>query len=108
MAVEDYRGFRSPEGGRDISGYLCRKHTTATLSELSQRFGLGDPDSSSDMVERARKFVTANADAYQKSEANRRPTWTQTRKPNLPSLEALPFKRKILIHEKTGIEPFER
>ncbi|MGB7328963.1 MAG: transposase [Rubripirellula sp.] len=61
VSVDEYRGFRSPAGGRDIAAYLCRKYTTATLSELSEQFGLGHPDSSSDMVKRARKLVSANA-----------------------------------------------
>ncbi len=34
-----YRGFRSRAGGRDMAAMLCRRWTTATLRELSARFG---------------------------------------------------------------------
>ncbi|TWU48929.1 chromosomal replication initiation protein [Rubripirellula tenax] len=61
VSVNDYRGFRSHAGGRDIAAYLCRKYTTATLSELSTQFGLGHPDSSSDMVKRAKKLLINNS-----------------------------------------------
>ncbi len=60
VAVEEYHGFRSRAGGRDLSAYLCRRYTTATLAELSERFGLKHPDSSSDMVKRAKKLVNEN------------------------------------------------
>ncbi len=60
VAVEDYCEFRSGAGGRDLSAYLCRRYTTATLAELSSRFGLNHPDSASDMVKRAKKLVTEN------------------------------------------------
>ena len=60
VPVEDYGVFRSRAGGRDIAAYLCRKYTTATLKDLSERFGLAHPDSSSDMIKRAKKLVAAN------------------------------------------------
>ena len=54
VSVEAYLGFRGGAGGRDLSAYLCRRYTTATLAELSDRFGLSYPDSSTDLVKRAK------------------------------------------------------
>jgi chromosomal replication initiation ATPase DnaA len=58
---EDYCGFRSRAGGRDVAAYLCRRYTTSTLAELSQHFGLGHPDSSSDMIKRAARNQATNS-----------------------------------------------
>jgi len=60
VSADEYHGFRSGAGGRDIAAYLCRRYTTATLAELSARFGLGHPDSSSDMIKRAKKSLETN------------------------------------------------
>lgn len=60
VVVEEYQGFRSGAGGRNLSAYLCRRYSTATLAELSERFGLKHPDSSSDMVKRAKRPVNEN------------------------------------------------
>ena len=60
VSPEDYCGFRSRAGGRDVAAYLCRRYTPATLTELSDRFGLGHPDSSSDLVKRAKKLIDSN------------------------------------------------
>jgi REP element-mobilizing transposase RayT len=60
VSIQEYCGFRSGAGGRDVAAYLCRRYTPATLAELSERFGLGHPDSSSDMVKRARKTIESN------------------------------------------------
>ncbi len=60
VSVSDYHGFRSVAGGRDVAAYLCRRYTSATLAELSKRFGLGHPDSSSDIVKRSKKHIESN------------------------------------------------
>ncbi|WP_461507912.1 hypothetical protein [Rhodopirellula baltica] len=57
VSPEEYCGFRSGTGGRDVAAYLCRRYTSATLAELSIRFGLRHPDSSSDMVKRVKKLI---------------------------------------------------
>ena len=38
--------------GRDVAAMLCRRWTTATLRELSRRFGLSHSDSASDLIKR--------------------------------------------------------
>ena len=60
VSAAAYAGFRSAAGGRDVAAYLCRRYTAATLAELSKRFGLGHPDSSSDMAKRAKKSIESN------------------------------------------------
>ena len=60
VTAEQYCGFRSDAGGRDVAAYLCRRYTAATLAQLSERFGLGHPDSSSDLVKRAKRNVESN------------------------------------------------
>jgi len=62
VSSEAYCGFRSSAGGRDVAAYLCRRYTTATLAELSHRFGLSDPDSSSDLVKRAKRKHETSTD----------------------------------------------
>lgn len=59
---KDYTGFRRPAAGRDVAAYLCRRHTTATLRELSDRFGLSHKDSSGDLVRRAERLRRGNAE----------------------------------------------
>ena len=41
---------------------LCRRWTTATLRELSVRFGLSHPDSASDLIKRGRRIAESNRD----------------------------------------------
>ena len=53
----DYAGFRSRAGDRDVAAYLCRRYTTATLSEY---FGLSHRDSSGDLVRRAKRARRVN------------------------------------------------
>jgi hypothetical protein len=50
--ADAYCGYRSGAGGRDVAAMLCRRWTTATLRELSGRFGLSHPDSASDLIKR--------------------------------------------------------
>jgi REP element-mobilizing transposase RayT len=52
---EEYVGFRSPAAGREMAALLCRRYTNATLAQLSDHFGLGHPDSSANLVRRAKK-----------------------------------------------------
>ena len=52
---EEYVGFRSLAAGREMAALLCRRYTSATLAELSERFGLGHPDSSANLVRRAKR-----------------------------------------------------
>jgi REP element-mobilizing transposase RayT len=63
---ESYRGFRSPAGGRDIAAYLCRQYTCSTLAALSQAFGLGHPDSASDLIKRGRQQLASSAQTKRK------------------------------------------
>jgi putative transposase len=52
---QGYVGFRSTAPGREMAALLCRRLTSATLAQLSDRFGLGHPDSSANLVRRAKK-----------------------------------------------------
>ncbi len=52
---EEYVGFRSLAAGREMAALLCRRYTSATLAQLSERFGLGHPDSSANLVRRAKR-----------------------------------------------------
>jgi putative transposase len=61
VSAEEYDGFRSGAAGRDIAAYLCRRYTTSTLAEISLRFGLSHPDSSSDLIRRGESSLTSNA-----------------------------------------------
>ncbi len=51
---KEYVGFRSGAAGRDVAALLCRRFTGCTLSELSTALGLGHPDSSANLVGRAK------------------------------------------------------
>ena len=66
VSVDSYCGFRCAAGGRDIAAYLCRRYTSATLAELSHRFGLTNPDSSSDLVKRGRAHFEHSSNARAK------------------------------------------
>ncbi len=57
----DYQVFRSRAGGRDVAAYPCRMHPTATLAELSARFGLSHRDRAADLVNRARSLRSKNS-----------------------------------------------
>ncbi len=67
VSPAEYSGFRSGAGGRDVAAYLCRRFTSATLADLSERFGLGHPDSSSDMVKRATKLIESNSEVRKRA-----------------------------------------
>jgi hypothetical protein len=51
----EYVGFRSLAAGREMAALVCRRYTSATLAELSERFGLRHPDSSANLVRRAKQ-----------------------------------------------------
>jgi len=55
VEAEEYFGFRSLAAGREMAALLCRRYTSATLAQLSERFGLRHPDSSANLVRRAKK-----------------------------------------------------
>jgi hypothetical protein len=61
-ATEAYRAYRSAAGGRDVAAMLCRRWTTATLRELSGRFGLSHPDSAADLIKRGKRLADSNRD----------------------------------------------
>ena len=69
VTPDEYVGFRSGAAGRDVAAYLCRRYTSATLRELSERFGLSHPDSASDLIRRGAKRLEQSNDAirHQKS-----------------------------------------
>ena len=46
--------FRSSAAGRETVALLCRRYTGSSLAELSEAFGLGHPDSSANLVRRAK------------------------------------------------------
>jgi REP element-mobilizing transposase RayT len=54
VSPSEYVGFRSGAAGRDIAAFLCRRWTGESLAQLSERFGLSHPDSSSNLVRRAK------------------------------------------------------
>ena len=54
MTATEYVGFRSGAAGRDVAAPVCRRLTGCTLAELSTAFGLGHPDSSANLVRRAK------------------------------------------------------
>ena len=62
-------GFRSGAAGRDMAAYLCRRYTTASLRELSDRFGLSHPDSASDLVRRGAKRIEQSSEAVRQQAA---------------------------------------
>ena len=61
-SADEYCGFRSRAGGRDVAAMLCRRWTTVTLRELSARFGLTHPDSASDLIARGKRSAKSNRD----------------------------------------------
>ena len=55
---ESYQGSRATAPGRELAALLCRELTTKSLAELSRAFGLGHPDSSANLIKRARKLTS--------------------------------------------------
>ncbi|MFO7903808.1 MAG: transposase [Pirellulaceae bacterium] len=66
-----YRGRRSKAAGRDVAAWLARRLTSATLRDLMVHFGLGHPDSVSNLVRRADKAVGTSKSLRQDVEAIR-------------------------------------
>jgi chromosomal replication initiation ATPase DnaA len=56
-----YATRRSTAPGRDLAAYLAHRRTTATLRELAACFGLGPPDSVSNLIRRAEKAISKSA-----------------------------------------------
>ena len=65
-SADRYCGYRSCAGGRDVAAMLCRRSATATLRELSGRFGLSHPDSASDLIKRGKRLAESNRDVARK------------------------------------------
>ena len=63
--ADQYIGFRAAPAGREMAALLCRRWTGELLSRLSARFALAHPESSSNLVRRAKK-------RYKESRADRR------------------------------------
>ena len=61
-SADKHGGFRNRAGGRDVAAMLCRRWTTATLRELSARFGLTHPDSASDLIGCGKRSTESNRD----------------------------------------------
>jgi hypothetical protein len=53
--ASQFVGFRSLAAGREMAALLCRRYTGSTLAELSEAFGLRHPDSSANLVRRAKQ-----------------------------------------------------
>ena len=47
---EEHAGFRTLAAGLETAALLCRRYTSATLAQLSERFGLGHPASSANLM----------------------------------------------------------
>jgi len=63
---QEYIGFRSGAAGREMAAYLCRQWTGVSLAKLSAVFGLEHPDSSSNLVRRAKRRAEESSE-YQKT-----------------------------------------
>ena len=57
VRAESYSARRSQAPGRDLAAYLVHRRTTATLREVAALFGLGHPDSSSNLIRKAEKSL---------------------------------------------------
>jgi chromosomal replication initiation ATPase DnaA len=55
VEASSYIGFRSRSPGRDVAALLCRELTCSTLADLSHEFGLRHPDSSANLIRRAKR-----------------------------------------------------
>lgn len=66
VSAEQYCGYRSGAGGRDVAAMLCRRWTTATLRELSGRFGLSHPDMPADLIKRGVQQAKQNRNTARK------------------------------------------
>ena len=56
------RGQTRDAGLKGAGRLLCRRWTTATVRELSARFGLTHPDSASDLIGRGKRSAKSNRD----------------------------------------------
>jgi hypothetical protein len=60
VPASSYRQRRSTAAGRDLAAYLAHRRTTATLRQLAEPFGLGHPDSVSNLIRRAERQLAAS------------------------------------------------
>lgn len=58
---DNYIGFRSTAPGRELAALLCRELTNVSLADLSHLLGLGHPDSSANLVKKARRLIKEDA-----------------------------------------------
>jgi len=61
LPAEAYRVRRSKAAGRNLAAYLAHRRTTATLRELAELFGLGHPDSTSNLIRRAEQELAQSS-----------------------------------------------
>ncbi len=57
VSANSYAARRSNATGRDLAAYMAHRHTTATLRDLGELFGLSHPDSVSNLTRRAAKAL---------------------------------------------------
>ena len=69
----EYIGFRSSAAGRELAALLCHRWTGESLSSLSKQFGLAHPDSSSNLIGRAKKRCE-ESQGYQRKVTTLEPT----------------------------------
>ena len=69
VSADEYVGFRSGAAVRYMAAYLCRRYSTATLRELSDRFGLRHPNSVSDLIRRGAKRIEQSTEAIRQQTA---------------------------------------
>ena len=62
---QEYVGYRSGAAGREMAAYRCRQWTGVSLAKLSAVFGLEHPDSSLNLVRRAKQRAEESLE-YQK------------------------------------------
>ena len=48
----------APYEGRELAALLCRELTGTSLAQLSIAFGLGHPDSSANLVKKAKRIIS--------------------------------------------------
>jgi len=61
---QKYVGYRSGAADREMAAYLCRQWAGVSLAKLSAVFGLEHPDSSSNLVRRAKRRAEASLEYH--------------------------------------------
>ena len=72
VEASSYVGFRCDSPGRETAALLCRELTRTTLAQLSTEFGLRHPDSSANLVRRAKKQLNESKPFKLKVEKTKR------------------------------------